>query len=110
MFFFTAAPSQQTHGNSNDPFADFDNDFMEGDFDNMDRNDRIHNEFDVGMDKWEDRCLKVGGHQALDQWLKAQEHLVFCVMNNFNVDEIKREVEAKKKTGDLDLVFKKYCG
>jgi hypothetical protein len=62
------------------------------------------------MDKWEDRCLKVGGQEALDKWLKAQEHLVFCVMQNFDVTEIKTEIDIKKQTGDLDLVFKKYCG
>ena len=56
------------------------------------------------------RCLKVGGQEALDAWLAAQESLVYCVLQNFDLGKIEVEVEAKKKTGDLDLVFKKYCG
>jgi len=116
-FFHLAAPSQHTYGKSRDPFksddsfGDFKNaDFMGSEFDEMDRDERIYNKVDEGFEKWEERCLKVGGDAALNQWLEAQEHLVYCVMENFNVDEIKREIEAKKKTGDLDLVFKKYCG
>ena len=83
---------------------------MGSNFDDMETDERIYNKVDEGFEKWEERCLKVGGDEALNQWLEAQEHLVYCVMENFNVDEIKREIEAKKKTGDLDLVFKKYCG
>jgi len=56
------------------------------------------------------RCLKVGGQKALDDWLTAQEDLMFCVIQNFEVTSIQSEIEAKKSTGDLDLVFKKYCG
>merc|ERR1719270_2440559 len=76
----------------------------------MNEEDRIHNELESGLIKFEDRCLKVGGQEALDQWLKSQEDLVYCVMKNFDVNSIQSEVEAKEKTGDLDLVFKKYCG
>ena len=53
---------------------------------------------------------ELGGQEALDQWLKYQEALVWCVMQNFESGEIEREIRAKEKTGDLDLVFKKYCG
>ena len=56
------------------------------------------------------RCAKTGGQKALDNWLKAQENLLWCVMQNFHVLSIKDEIETKKATGDLDLVFKKYCG
>jgi hypothetical protein len=31
-------------------------------------------------------------------------------MMNFDVINKKDEIEAKKATGDLDIVFKKYCG
>ena len=54
--------------------------------------------------------IYVGGQEALDQWLESQEALVWCVMQNFESGEIEREIRAKEKTGDLDLVFKKYCG
>ena len=93
-----------------DPFAEFGNDFMGEDFEDMDRQDRLHNNLEAGFDKWEDRCLRVGGKEALDQWLAAQENLVYCVMQNFNINSIQNEIEEKKRTGDLDLVFKKYCG
>ena len=96
-------------GGSNDPFSDFNNDFQP-ELQDMDREDRIHSELEAGFDKWEDKCLRVGGQNALDQWLKAQENLVYCVMQNFDISAMQSEVEAKKKTGDLDLVFKKYCG
>ena len=56
------------------------------------------------------RCVKYGGQQALDNWLKEQESLIFAVMENFEVTKIQKEIENKKATGDLDLVFKKYCG
>ena len=56
------------------------------------------------------RCLQVGGQQVLDDWLKAQENLIFGVMQNFDLMQIQEEINAKKKSGDLDLVFKKYCG
>jgi hypothetical protein len=56
------------------------------------------------------RCLKVGGQKVLDDWLKAQEDLIYCVMQNFDLMGIQEEITVKKKTGDLDLVFKKYCG
>jgi hypothetical protein len=31
-------------------------------------------------------------------------------MQNFDLMGIQEEITVKKKTGDLDLVFKKYCG
>ena len=52
----------------------------------------------------------MGGQQVLDDWLKAQENLIFGVMQNFDLMQIQEEINAKKKSGDLDLVFKKYCG
>jgi hypothetical protein len=113
FFDFAVSPSQQKSSSSssgNDPFSDFNEDEFGADFEEFNRQDRFHGEIEAGMDKWEDRCLKVGGQEALDKWLKAQEHLVFCVMQNFDVTEIKTEIDIKKQTGDLDLVFKKYCG
>ena len=60
-FSFPAAPSQQTFGSgTTDPFADFNNDFMGPEFDEMDRDERIYNKFEGGLIKWEDRCLNVG--------------------------------------------------
>lgn len=103
----SASPAQQKA--SDDPFANF-GDELSSDFEEMDRKDRLHDNIDAGLEKWEDRCLKVGGQEALDRWLRSQEELVYCVMQNFDVTQIKNEIETKKQTGDLDLVFKKYCG
>ena len=44
------------------------------------------------------------------KWSSAQESLVYCFLQNFDMSKITTEMEAKKKTGDLDLVFKEYCG
>jgi len=78
-------------------------------FDKMDREDRVHERINEGFDSWEDRCKRTGGQHALDAWLRSQENLLHCVMANFDMAEIRREVDSKRKTGDLDLVFKKYC-
>ena len=56
------------------------------------------------------RCVKYGGQKALDNWLKAQEDIIWCVMENFDVTNIKDEIEREKSKGNLDGVFKKYCG
>ena len=56
------------------------------------------------------RCLKYGGQKALDNWLKSQEDIIWCVMENFDVTNIKSEIEREKSQGNLDGVFKKYCG
>ena len=75
----------------------------------MDREDRVYNRLGEGFENWEERCQAVGGQAALDAWLESQEELVYCVMRNFDNEKIVKEVDAKKETGDLDLVFKKYC-
>ena len=60
---------------------------------------------------WEQRCLSTAGQTALDDWLKAQENLLYCVLANFDSKKIETEIEQKRETGeDLSPVFKKYCG
>lgn len=86
----------------------FDDSFNDA-FDKMDQEDRVFDQLDEGLENWEQRCKRTGGQEALDNFLKAQEDLVFCVMQNFPVDKIQREIEQKKSTGDLDILFKKYC-
>ena len=56
------------------------------------------------------RCLENGGKQVLADYLAEQENLVYCIMQQFDIDELQQEIEEKKKQGDLDEVFKKYCG
>jgi len=93
----------------NDPLSD-DNFFSNDDDYDPFAEDPLTVAFEGGSEIWEDKCLKFGGQKALDDWLKAQEDLIWCVLTNFDVTSIQDEIEAKKATGDLDVVFKKYCG
>jgi len=58
---------------------------------------------------WEERCLVHGGRNVLEEYLHEQENLVFCMMELFDLQEIRSEIERNKKSGDLDEVIKKYC-
>ncbi|TRY75489.1 hypothetical protein TCAL_14557 [Tigriopus californicus] len=93
-----------------------DRDFFDDDsndmFDQMEKEDRFHEALDEGFDTWEERCLKVGGQAVLDDWLQAQEHLVYCVMINFDLTKIQRQIDMtdKKRNLNLDVVFKEHCG
>jgi len=95
---------------SDDELFGNEDDWLSEDFKDMDQNERIHDKIDQGFDLWEDKCRKIGGEQALDDWLKAQEELIHCAMVNFNYLTIQDEIALKMETGELDLVFKKYCG
>lgn len=106
LFPLAVAAASQSSGGDDD-FMDF-GDFYD-EFDKMDQEDRVHDNLGKGLENWETRCEKIGGKDVLDDWLKAQEDLVYCVLENFDADKIHNEMEAKKKTGDLDLVFKDYC-
>jgi len=64
---------------------------------------------DRGYKNWEERCLSVGGDAVLADFLSEQEHLIYCMMEQFNTEIIQHEIETKKHTGDLDEVFKRYC-
>ena len=45
----------------------------------------------------------------LDAYLREQEQLVYCAMEQFDLDQLQKEIEEKQKVGDLDEVFQKYC-
>lgn len=105
--FFPAQTAQSTKQKfSQDSF--FGDDFND-DFAKLDKQDEIYDRFDQGFENWEQRCLKVAGKDALDAWLKEQEKLVLCFMDNFKVTNIQSELEVSKSKGELDLFFKKYC-
>jgi len=89
---------------------DFFDDEFNNEFDKMEREDKFHNKLEDGFKNWEERCLENGGKQVLADYLAEQEELVYCIMEQFDIDEIQQEIEEKKKQGDLDEVFKKYCG
>lgn len=39
----------------------------------------------------------------------GKEELLECYNNLVNVTELQAEVEKAKPSGDLDIVFRKYC-
>ena len=108
VFSFPVRAKVGDSSSDDDEWSTFGDEF-DGVFDEMEEEERVYSRLDAGFENWEERCLKIGGQRALDDWLKSQEDLVYCVLQNFDKDAIKQEVEAKKETGDLDLVFKKYC-
>eukprot|EP00092_Neocalanus_flemingeri_P008139 GFUD01008779.1.p1 GENE.GFUD01008779.1~~GFUD01008779.1.p1 ORF type:complete len:296 (-),score=89.30 GFUD01008779.1:1195-2082(-) len=89
---------------------DFFDDEFNNEFEKMDKNDQFHNQLEDGFKNWEERCLANGGKKVLEDYLAEQEQLVYCIMEQFDMDELQQEIEEKKKVGDLDEVFKKYCG
>lgn len=56
------------------------------------------------------RCRVVGGEEVLNRFLKQQEELVYCFMQQFDMDILEKEINTNRRSGDLDLVFDKYCG
>jgi len=88
---------------------DFFGEDFNDEFDEMEKSDKFHNKLEDGFKNWEERCLEIGGQETLDAYLQEQEELVYCAMEQFDLDELQREIEEKKKVGDLDEVFQKYC-
>jgi len=90
-----------------------DDDFLGEDFndevDQMQKNDEFHDKLEDGFKNWEERCLEVAGESVLDAYLKEQEQLVYCVLQQFDLDQLQEEIEEKEKVGDLDEVFAGYC-
>jgi len=89
---------------------DFFDDEFNNEFEKMEKNDQFHNKLEDGFKNWEERCLENGGKKVLEDYLAEQEQLVYCIMEQFDMDQLQHEIEEKKKIGDLDEVFKKYCG
>jgi len=53
--------------------------------------------------------LAFGGQKVLEDFLSEQENLIFCMLQQFDIEELASAIETNRKTGDLDLVFKRYC-
>ncbi|XP_054286497.1 27 kDa glycoprotein-like [Macrosteles quadrilineatus] len=62
-----------------------------------------------GEDLLKERCLRYGTNTSFDQAMAAKEDLQFCLRGLVNTTVIKKEIELAKPTGDLDIVFRKYC-
>lgn len=87
----------------------FDEDFNK-DFANLETGNKFYSKIEDGFRNWEERCLAIGGERVLRAWQKEQENLIHCFMQEFDTDQIQAEIQEKKKTGELDEVFKNYCG
>ena len=56
------------------------------------------------------RCKKIGGQKALDDWLEAQSGIVdWALGQSSEVENMEAKIERYKATGDLDVLFKEYC-
>lgn len=55
------------------------------------------------------KCEKNGGPDAFPRANLAQEEMQQCLTSLINVTELQADMEKYKPTGDLDIVFKKYC-
>jgi len=90
--------------------GDFFGEELQEEFGKVERSDKINRKLERGFKNFEERCLENGGEKVLDEYLEEQEQLVWCVMEHFDLETIQNEIEKKKKSGDLDEVFRKYCG
>lgn len=55
------------------------------------------------------KCEKNGGEKAYENANDATRKVISCVTPLVNRTELEAEIAKAKPTGDLDLVFKKYC-
>nr|CAD7265311.1 unnamed protein product [Timema shepardi] len=55
------------------------------------------------------KCLQNADEQAFDRSMESVTQVSECVKSLVNVTQLKQEVEKAKPTGDLDVVFRKYC-
>lgn len=57
-----------------------------------------------------EKCTKNGGPKAFEDAQRAQIDMTHCLQSLINITELQAEMEKYKPTGDLDIVFKNYCG
>uniref|UniRef100_A0A1B6LB09 27 kDa hemolymph protein n=2 Tax=Graphocephala atropunctata TaxID=36148 RepID=A0A1B6LB09_9HEMI len=62
-----------------------------------------------GEELLKERCDKYGTNESFDNAMYAKEEIIFCLRKLINYTELQTEIELAKPTGDLDIVFKKYC-
>uniref|UniRef100_A0A1B6FPP0 27 kDa hemolymph protein n=1 Tax=Cuerna arida TaxID=1464854 RepID=A0A1B6FPP0_9HEMI len=62
-----------------------------------------------GEEMLKERCEKYGTNTSFDRALAAREEARFCFEGMVNITEFQAEIEHAKPTGDLDIVFRKYC-
>lgn len=65
--------------------------------------------FEDAKTLFKDKCTKNGGPDAFDNVQRAQVDMTKCIQSIVNFTKLQAEMEEKKPTGDLDIVFKNYC-
>ncbi|KAK7075560.1 hypothetical protein SK128_027793 [Halocaridina rubra] len=81
------------------------------DFPDLSALDEVSEPDDVPqISEWKERCREEVGEQAVKEMENATSHLTVCVSNIINWDKLQHEINRSIPRGELDLVFKKYCG
>ncbi|XP_046388825.1 27 kDa hemolymph protein-like [Ischnura elegans] len=65
--------------------------------------------FEDGQKVLEEKCRQLGGDDAVRDATLAKDRLVECAQSLVNVSELQHEIDANKRNGELDTVFKKHC-
>lgn len=63
-----------------------------------------------GADLAKQKCEKNGGEGAFERAKKGAEIAAECLKNQINTTALQEEMEIARPKGELDTVFKKYCG
>ncbi|KAL1137774.1 hypothetical protein AAG570_009470 [Ranatra chinensis] len=57
-----------------------------------------------------DKCLKNGNNESYEAAVAAKDNMGMCISSTINWTAMANEIEEAKPKGELDTVFKKYCG
>ncbi|XP_020291861.1 27 kDa hemolymph protein-like [Pseudomyrmex gracilis] len=58
---------------------------------------------------FKEKCKRNGGPNAFENIDRAKTEMVECVQSLINITDLQSEIDKYKSTGDLDIVFKRYC-
>lgn len=64
---------------------------------------------DEAKNLFKQKCDKNGGEGAYETASKAKDKVEECIKSFVNVTQLEAEMEKYKPTGDLDVVFRRYC-
>ncbi|XP_042217752.1 27 kDa glycoprotein-like [Homarus americanus] len=59
---------------------------------------------------WGERCRLNVGQDAVDDIKESFSNLTLCIGQHINMNKLRHEINSSIPRGELDLVFKKYCG
>ncbi|XP_046678294.1 27 kDa hemolymph protein-like isoform X1 [Homalodisca vitripennis] len=62
-----------------------------------------------GEELLRERCDRYGTNESFANVMDAKEEIQECFRHFVNYSQIKQEIELAKPTGNLDVVFRKYC-